>query len=314
MTVRQFLLRAAVLIFATLFITALLVRCTVRDSIPYLAVLHYATPLPLLVVNAVLVAICGLFLRRWRFALLWLLLATVGSFWSWAELVAGPGGTHDEGDLQVFFWNAGNGWLGWARVLETISQRSPDIVGLAEVGTMTPEMRAEWAQALPGYVMTDNGWGKMLMVRGSLVELDEGLLGSGGSYQLALVETSAGLLNVLLIDIHADPLRFRREPMESIVELVSGREGPIIVLGDFNLPADSVHFELLRGEYVNAFEHAGAGYSPTWPLPCPVLQLDHIWVNNALSVTEAEAGWQVVSDHRPVAAWIRLQPADDKAR
>ena len=42
------------------------------------------------------------------------------------------------------------------------------------------------------------------------------------------------------------------------------------------------------------------GFAPTWPVPCPVLSLDHVWASRSLAVRTCEQGWSLRSDHRPV--------------
>ena len=81
-----------------------------------------------------------------------------------------------------------------------------------------------------------------------------------------------------------------------------------VILGDFNTPADSAHFELLRRSHVNAFEEAGAGYAASWPGFAPLLTLDQIWVSAPARVQHCELGWTLISDHRPVVAEIAILP------
>lgn len=46
---------------------------------------------------------------------------------------------------------------------------------------------------------------------------------------------------------------------------------PFIVLGDFNTPPDSVHFEPMRRLAKRAFERFGSGYAPSGPPRCRFL-------------------------------------------
>nr|MCH9792656.1 hypothetical protein [Planctomycetota bacterium] len=78
-------------------------------------------------------------------------------------------------------------------------------------------------------------------------------------------------------------------------------------LGDFNTPSDSDHFRPLRKWIKNSFEVAGDGYTATWPLPFPVLDLDSIWVNDQFVVISSENRWTWVSDHRPVITDVFLK-------
>ncbi len=86
----------------------------------------------------------------------------------------------------------------------------------------------------------------------------------------------------------------------------SNNQHVTVVLGDFNTPADSAHYEPLRRTFVNAFEEAGQGYGASWPSFAPLLTLDQIWVSGPVEVLHCELGWSPVSDHRPVIAEIAI--------
>jgi endonuclease/exonuclease/phosphatase (EEP) superfamily protein YafD len=93
----------------------------------------------------------------------------------------------------------------------------------------------------------------------------------------------------------------RRKALTAIAAMADDTlDRPLLVLGDFNTPTDSVHFADLRRHHANAFEQAGWGCIATWPSVAPVLSLDQIWVNAYLNVENARHPWTTVSDHRPV--------------
>lgn len=75
--------------------------------------------------------------------------------------------------------------------------------------------------------------------------------------------------------------------------------------GDFNTPRESSHFRQLRKPMTHAFETAGRGLADTWPVPIPVLSLDHIWTTPGLRVVQCRLGGGV-ADHRPVMADLAL--------
>jgi endonuclease/exonuclease/phosphatase (EEP) superfamily protein YafD len=82
----------------------------------------------------------------------------------------------------------------------------------------------------------------------------------------------------------------------------------LIVLGDFNTPADSAFFRPLRAFATNAFEVAGSGCAATWPMPLPVLSLDQMWTTGRLRAVRCEHMLSWRSDHRAVRAEFDFAP------
>ena len=103
------------------------------------------------------------------------------------------------------------------------------------------------------------------------------------------------------MDLDANPFRSRAAAFEALSRSLEGeRSGPRLVLGDFNTPWESVHFDAFRATMHHAFDRAGSGLSPTWPLPVPLLELDHVWGREVrfTSCAHEDLG---ASDHRAVA-------------
>ena len=81
---------------------------------------------------------------------------------------------------------------------------------------------------------------------------------------------------------------------------------PTIIVGDFNTPVDSVFLNPIRQTYRHAFEVAGTGYLATWPIPAPVIAIDHCWVSKHIDVTACRIKWALHSDHRPIVTDLSI--------
>jgi vancomycin resistance protein VanJ len=111
----------------------------------------------------------------------------------------------------------------------------------------------------------------------------------------------------LFVDLQPNPLRSRRPAFEALDRLVEAHAGErIVLMGDFNTPGDSRHWHGLRKHLMHAFESAGNGLADTWPLPFPVLGLDHVWTSTSIRIAACRQPWWWLSDHRPVIADIEL--------
>jgi endonuclease/exonuclease/phosphatase (EEP) superfamily protein YafD len=279
---------------------------TIKDAFPIVSVVYYATPLPAMTFAATLAGLRWTWLKKPRLASISLAVALLCAWLTFQHSYFTNPDRPSSSDRCVVFWNVSSSSFGWAGIVTTLRSQDPDIIGLVEIGGTGSDDRNRWQEAFPNYELTDAQDGMLLMSKGRIVELSSGPLGQGGRYKLAKVESAGGTLHVFLVDVLSAPLMFRREPLEELSRITAQLgDVPILLIGDFNTPGDSVHFDSLRRTFVNAFESHGDGYAATWPVPLPVLQLDHIWANRRLSISKCSTRWTFRSDHRPVIAWIR---------
>ena len=117
-------------------------------------------------------------------------------------------------------------------------------------------------------------------------------------------------LTVLLVDITPNPFFSRQKAFEQLLPMIDAlQDRPLLVMGDFNTPTDSVWIGKLRQRLTNAFEEKGNGFSETWPMPLPVLAIDHVWVNDRIKVAACSQEGSVHSDHQMVKVDIeRIEP------
>ncbi len=296
-----------------------LLQIAARDRWPVVAALFYALPLP--VVAALLGALAGVFrlwMKRRRPALIALSLAAVALVW-WLscslflrEGAAPPAGVKP---VRVLFWNASRGSEGVEGAARAARASGADIAFVVEYcDEDTPEVRAAWRSAFAGYSATFPGRRMAIFSRGE-VELGKvERLDNGSCAARARVSVSGRPVNVLLVDIFANPTQHRGPAFERLAELVreSPADEPILVLGDFNTPRNSVLLAPLRAELSNAFETAGRGLAATWPVPLPVHCLDQVWVGGDLRAASCRhvSTWR--SDHRQVLCELWVEPAVEK--
>ncbi|MEX0937091.1 MAG: endonuclease/exonuclease/phosphatase family protein [Pirellulales bacterium] len=290
-------------------LAAILIHATVRDRWLGISTLYYATPPAVVAIFGLICAAGWLVLRRRAAAAALLVLALLCTGWWYrASFVEHAGGPRP-GDLDVLFWNTARGSHGWAKVFANIRQQQPEIVGIVEAGYRDTNFVERWREAFPEYAHSDTGGNMLLMCRGKITRAHNVDLGDDGTYKHVLVEIDGRRLRVILVDLAANPFYSRGRPLARLTEDVRRlSDVPLIVMGDFNTPAESVHFRSLRNEMTHAFENAGDGYLPTWPLPVPVLKLDHIWFNEHVAVSACRAGWASGSDHRHLRCF--LQPRE----
>jgi vancomycin resistance protein VanJ len=283
----------------------LLVRFTVQDRISWLDVSYYALPLPVIAGLLLVAGVLSLgpgpkspslacFAVSGGLVFLWM---TTGVAWNRCAA--------ERPDFKVLEWNTAHGGTGWPGIATAIRRQNAALVALVEADAHLPGTERFWKEQFPEYSVRAPGGGLVLLIKGDILRIE--LQQFGEKSRLALAETSLGgkPLRVVMVDLEANPLSRRKLLLERVEEVAAiPFAGPTLVIGDFNTPGDSVWFKGLRRNYSEALEEAGTGLLATWPVPIPLLGLDHIWVSKDLvpMCSGKRSGWR--SDHAQV--WSKL--------
>jgi len=97
----------------------------------------------------------------------------------------------------------------------------------------------------------------------------------------------------------------RRWEMEFIDYQIDASE-KTIVLGDFNLPYESVFFKTIRKNFNHAFTKKGIGFRETWFYNLPLFSIDHIWVSKDIEILKAEKVNTQKSDHSMIKTYVKV--------
>lgn len=272
---------------------ALVLRVTIRDRLPVLATVFYATPLPVIVLLLAAAAACWCRPR----SVLPLAGALLLAGWiAWPDTRVSPPANGGDG-LRVVLWNVahqGNA----TRTRAAFAPMNADVAVFVETGSVSDGAISAWAW--PAAVATD---GILVLARDRVV--DEGPVDVGPSSRARQFNVRSGgtELRLIVADVRSNPFLSRAPPLRALLRHADSVEGPVLLLGDFNTPPESAWFDAYRESFAHAFEQSGQGWAPTWPSPIPVLHVDHVWMRG-LSAVHAEHGWARGFDHRPVIVEI----------
>ena len=88
--------------------------------------------------------------------------------------------------------------------------------------------------------------------------------------------------------------------------LAEVRDAPLLVAGDFNMPADDATMAALKANFRFAFDEAGWGYGHTRPARVPWVRIDHVLAGPDWTVLSCRVAPDFGSDHRPLLARLGM--------
>ncbi len=286
------------------------------------ALLTYAPQMGWVALPALMLA-WGLLARNWPAAALNLGVALVALFALAGLQIPAPRPAGDAADtLRIATWNIHEYSGDISRLGERIRSWDCDIVCLQEArGHRLRALLPEYAEARFGDVR--------IFVRGDILEREPILPGHrylrpalacdleirGRRLKLATVHfamsdrrESLTNRNRSLGEYLANSVRVRGIQCERILEWLPD-EGPVVVAGDFNTPANSMFHRRMRRRLTDSFGSAGLGFGYTFlARGLPVFRIDYIWTGNGVRPIRCWTSGAAPSDHRPVIAEVRLPP------
>lgn len=293
-------------------VAGVVLQATVRDRIRFpVAGLYYALPRPVVLFLAILAALTAAPGKQRR-RLHAVVIALLSGWIAWCDVGWHAADAPPSPNLQsVIFWNVGRNLIDDVHVVDQFLDTEPAVIGLVETGELSDEWLTVWQARREGYDFFASHPGCLLIVRGDILQSGYEQLGYNSHAVWMDAKWQDTVVRAVVVDISANPWMSRRQPLQRLNELLTEwGDRPLIVMGDFNTPTDSVWFGDLRQNFREVFETNGAGYVPTWPWPLPVLTLDQIWVNKAWGIFRSERLTTWRSDHRPVSAELELIEGD----
>ena len=314
---------------------AALIGFTVRDRFVSFAIMMYI-PLPILGLTAVILDLIrhGRSFNSPRFLL--------GSFGLFSIVISAPGmigggpsaasnpkpGTVD---VKLLHWNVfWGGWPksnnAWNSIEEMIREFGPDIIVLNEapiasrLDAMERHLGTSWSSTRVEHHQGKRDWYKMVVFSRWPMKNAERLVVRHGTALRLRIEHPRGPFQILVVDGESRVTQSRTPFLTDLAKACRAAESqgtPFeVVLGDFNALSRSVGFEGLRvaaGGYVLASK-SSSGWLGTWPVVCPVYDIDHVWVRSRNEVISAALFSNWNTDHRGQIVRIRLPLVGESRR
>lgn len=278
-----------------LLLTGLIMQFTVRDGIDSLIVVFFALPMLVLLVLAVFLA---LFRKGRRLAVVLTIL--IAGVWCHRSLTWHQPGPGSADEVRLLFWNLNRPEAPFKPLIEMIQTLKPDFVACVEPGPNAAQDVEGYKAALPGYDCQFMPRGILWLSRHASRYRARGRLDSLGAYAVFEAQLHGSTQRFVTVDVYGPPLLPRRGQLNEALGFTN-HDPKVIVMGDFNTPYESVHFDPFRNDGLqDALTVGGNGFRETWFYGIPLLSLDHIWLGKGWHVLEARKIWKSESDHAAV--------------
>jgi len=200
-----------------------------------------------------------------------------------------------EADIEIVFWNASrdNG------LEEVFSDNKgiPDVLVLVE----SQKNNLEALQSkYPEYYFYKSVRGIYVFSKKALIIESE----ITSPYNTTIVNFKTGGLNFYAIDVTGSTDVPRAWELKFIDSKIREKSNTII-LGDFNVPYESVLFKEIKSDFNHAFNEKGNGFRETWFWNIPLLSIDHIWVSKDLKILKTEKKGTFKSNHNMLKTYIK---------
>jgi len=219
--------------------------------------------------------------------------------------------------LRVFFANVAATNIQHESLLKEIAAANPDVIVLVEFSwpwhiafksapVMAPyKYGAGWLQSHIGSV---NVFSKLPLKS----EKQDWI--SGRAVHTADIQLGAQTLR--LIGLHAprpigSPMYNYHGYWEQMIPILTGEQGPVVIVGDFNATEHSrVYRNLTADRLRSAHDDRGRGYAATWPngqLWLPPIRIDQAFVSPEVECVRIVEGEGRGSDHKPLIVDVQIR-------
>ncbi len=322
-------------------IVLLVLLCVVSEDWWVSLALTYL-PRVLFVVPPLFLSVAALIVRRrWVWINLFSLLLVVVPIMGLRLPISGLVGSSADGELlTIVSCNIQGGGRDLTKILTELKDLQPDVVVLQEANdgivTLQPFFEG-WSQVHKGEYFVASRFPVKLrdICRAEAFGRATAILceveGPDGPFLICDVHLTTARFGLSGLRLHSmatgaglDQLSGRQDlrAMEALeTRAFASQDGfktPLLVMGDFNMPTSSSLFQTHWDDLSSAFDVAGFGYGYTspcsdhehWPSNTPWLRIDHILSSRHWTAERCWVGWSDGSDHRLIAAKMRMQPIE----
>jgi hypothetical protein len=280
------------LINVAIILVLLAIHFVIKEQTFWSSLYFYACPLPVIIF--VVLAMSIILTKRWRRYNL--IIATVLLvIWLSRSFKIHIPDTIKETDLEVVFWNASR-----ENTFESVINESGDIPDVMVLVEFRKKNIEELKKRYPEYYFYKSDRELFIFSKTPLDTIIE----NTSNYNTTVINFKTAGLNFYAVDATGSPDVPKEWGLTYINQSIKEKNNTI-VLGDFNVPYESVYLKQLKTDFNQAFNKKGNGFRETWFYNIPLLSLDHIWVSKDLKILKTKKLFTSKSDHSMLKTYIK---------
>lgn len=272
----------------------LIVHFFIKDRFFPLSILFYASPLPINIGTTLLLAALFFKKRNYRYALL-LVSAILTCIWFNKYYFS----TSTEPQLKtskVLYWNlAKRQHIPVSYISEKVNTYQPEILAFVEVTSRTLSNLDSLKKALPNYNFEIISGAMLVGSTGNIEIIGQEYQDNSHKASLLQVQINSKIVKFIITDLTASLLVNKQKPISFVSDFAKINSVDFIV-GDFNTPYESIFFSEFHTDFTS-FHAFNNGFSSTWPLGIPLLEIDHFWLSNKHQPVKLYKFYNKASDH-----------------
>lgn len=288
------ILKALYLFLNVIIIVALIIiHFVIKDRNYDASLLFYTFPLPVIIV---IILALSIFLNK-KVRIINLIIALL-FFVIWLSRSFKINFSEDikETDLEIVFWNASHDRNFEDAFIE--NNEIPDVLVLVEYhGDFLKETKLKY----PDYFFYKHYRKEIGIFSKTPIQILEEV---SSKFSTTILNFETNSINFYAVDVAASMDVPRVWGLKSIDKAITKNKNTV-VLGDFNVPYESLLLEKTKTNFNHAFNEKGNGFRESWFWNIPLLSLDHIWVSKDLEIIKTQKVNTFKSDHSMIKTFIR---------
>ncbi|WP_299228641.1 endonuclease/exonuclease/phosphatase family protein [uncultured Psychroserpens sp.] len=283
----------------------LLIHFVFKDHIYPISTLFYSFPIPIIIIIGSLIILLHI-RKKVHFYCLFITLLGLVFYWLSNFYYVQIDKTIPLNTSKILYWNvAKKPQLPLDIIIEQTKEHQPKVLAFVEAKYITQNDLDILKKVLPDYTFKDLYAHMLVGVKGKINSAK--IYAQKKSHEAYLINATINnkTVNFIVVDIYAYPFVNKKPALDSIIDVAKTHNASFIV-GDFNTPYESVHFLNYHKNYTS-FHTYNNGFTATWPLGIPLMEIDHIWLSNKYSPVSLEKEYHSESDHALLIAEYKNQ-------
>lgn len=262
------------------FAFLLLIHFVIKDRTYDFARIFNIAPVPILIGCGLLISLILMHHKKWFrgtfFVTILLICHWFYSYYGFKNTSISQAHQH------VLLWNIDDSkFLPRDVIRDKINRYNPEVITLMETRKLAMTDVIYLKEQFPQYnFQTMQGY-FLVGIKGDILSHEYTKFDSITKHHLIKAKIKGDIRTLLMVDVGVIRWKNRWQDLKPILDY-SLKNKVDMMIGDFNTPYESMHFDNFREAY-QSFHNVSEGFAATWPKGLPLLELDQIWVKSEIT-------------------------------